>query len=339
MTFKYDLTTFDHGEFRIFTFQVKKEHYIPLVPLARACGLNEAYFRTLLRKHEDIAKHVELFVFTAAEVQRLNAPWQNNTAHSKISGQSIKCIPARKLEVLLNRVDTRYVKNKAAAAKIKELQVAVNGLIEAYYHDGGVVNPKATPTQIQDLMRKQIELLQKNQAISLEAIGLLQTQVSSLASAFQKQSDRVDLWRGRALSVKDKFKATKRELLVVNGRLAEMEQDAANRVELGTEQSVELRRFKKLYRKYKTKYHDVDSEAAQLAEERDELKDQIVQAVSEVESIFQAVREHVSAGLPMSTLLRNLAEQVFGGSANLERFLADLERAKRLQEGTVVDAE
>lgn len=335
---KYELSTFKHGEFNIFTFQVKKDFYIPLAPLARACGLHDEYFRTLLRKHEDIAKHVTAFSFHADEVRMLNATGQATRSHSKVSGQSINCIPARKLEVLLNRVDTRYVKNKDAAAKIKELQVAVNGLVEAYYHDGGAINPQASPAQVETLMHKQIELLQQSQKLSLEAIGILQTQVKTLSSEFEKQQERAELWKDRAITQRDKYKSADRELTVINGRIAEMEQDAANRVEGQAEQQGELAKFKKLYRKYKTKFQGADKEAVDLAGERDELKDQIGQAVNEVESIFQAVREHVSQSLPMGPLLRNLAAQVFGGASNLERFLADLERAKRLESGTDIEA-
>ena len=93
-------------------------------------------------------------------------------------------LPIRKFEVIVNGINAERVKNEEARKRIVKLQQRIHGIIEAYYHKGGAINPEASEKQIQKLKAQAVALQKKDAEVYAS-----HTQVCKDRKANPKQMD------------------------------------------------------------------------------------------------------------------------------------------------------
>ena len=169
--------------------------YVILRPTAEAAGLNEKYFtnlllRTKLEKVKAGVKNIE-FDPSVFESDRHRADADQTTSgRGGARTRTYQCLHIRKVERLLNEVDVARVKNPEAKKLLTLLQNEIQEVIEAYYHDGGAINEKATPTQKKTLRQKLDEVIEVNEELR-EENGDLRSDIKELVGLVRDQSQQI----------------------------------------------------------------------------------------------------------------------------------------------------
>jgi hypothetical protein len=155
---------------------------IVLRPTAEAIGLNPEFFETTLRRSKlsKVGNSVRCFDFKSSDFKTQHRQVDGAASGGAARSRPYQCLPLRKVEVLLNEVDTDRLKNPQARVSILNLQRTIVNMIEHYYHDGVAVNEK---------------LLQKQPSL-----------VTKLQSKIDKLTTERDKWKERSKSLEIRIK-------------------------------------------------------------------------------------------------------------------------------------